>query len=289
MNGAEMAQRADANLAAYLAHLARTSGSGVVSERPGLLLFAGSHNYPGAFTNGVIRTGPGDPVTAVPAIEVLDAAADFFGRRRRGFVLWVRGAQDADLAAAARDAGLWQRPPPGGNPGLAIDHPVPEVDPPEGVTIRRVRDAGQRADYLRVVAATYGVGAVPLPVAEQILFSRASLDAPEVAAFVAYRGDAPVACCLVYLAAGAAGLQWAATVPAARGAGLGQLAFRAACNAGFALGARCAAGMASAAGTPVWTRQGMRVVTHYERYLGRPPAGSGGAQVSPGSGAVGSP
>lgn len=280
MDTAELLERGDANLAAYLAHLARASGSGAVGGGPGLLLFAGAHNYPGAYTNGAIRTGTADDLPLVPAADVLRQAAEFFGDRRRGYALWVRAHCDADLDAAARAAGLWQRPPLEGNPGIAIERPVPKAAAPTGVALRQVVDVGGREDYLRVVAAAYGVGELPLATVEAILFSRESLLAPEVAAFVVYRRQEPVAGCMAYVAAGAAGLLWSATVPWARGAGLVHLAVRAACDAGFAMGARCATAQASVQGTPLWLRRGFRVVTHYRRYLARPTVAGADHEVS---------
>lgn len=268
MEQRELIERGDANLVAYLRHVASAAVGGAVSEPPGTLLFAGGHNSPGAYTNGVIRTAP---AAAPPPLTVLDAAARFFGPRRRGFAVWIRGDRDADLEAMARSQGLWQRPPQQGNPGVAIDHAPTDVRAPAGVEIRRVDDEQGRRDYLAVVAAGYGVAEVGLPLAEAILFSVTSLTSPDVAVFVAYRDGAPVAGTMVYVAAGAAGLYWAATVPAERGRRLGRTTFRCAWAAGFAMGATCAVAQASAVGTPIWERMGFRVVTHYRRYLAGPP------------------
>lgn len=267
MDRRELRERGDANLVAYLRHVAITADGGAVAERQGTLLFAGGHNHPGPYTNGVIRTGTASP----PATAVLAAGEAFFGPRRRGYAVWVRGDADADLEAAARSAGLWQRPPLEGNPGIAIDRPPAEAPSPPGVEIARVHSDTGCQDYLRVVAASYGVDDAGLAIAEQIFFSLASLDAPQVAVFVAYRDGAPVAGAMVYVAAGAAGLYWGVTVPAERGRGLGRAICRSVVEAGFAMGARCAVAQSSAVGTPIWVRMGFEVVTHYRRYLAAPP------------------
>jgi GNAT superfamily N-acetyltransferase len=261
-----MVARGDANLAAYLRHLATSAAGGVVAEEPGLLLFAGGHNYPGAYTNGVIRCG----ALRRAARDVLESARRFFGARRRGFAVWVREHADGDLEAAAREAGLWQRPPLQGNPGIAIDHRLPDPVLPPRTRLHRVSTDAAARDYLGVVAAGYGVGDVPLQTMEAILFSLASLRSPRVAAFVAYRDGRAVSGCMAYVADGAAGLQWGATRPEARGSGLGTATFTAACNAGFDLGAACATGQSSAVGTPIWVRAGFEVVTRYRRYLASP-------------------
>jgi GNAT superfamily N-acetyltransferase len=262
----ELIERGDANLVAYLRHLACTAKGGGVSEDDGLLLFAGGHNYPGTYTNGAIRTNAG-----VAPAELIERATAFFAPRRRGYAVWVRDHADADLEEAVRAAGFWQRPPVEGNPGIAIDHPLPERPPLPGTEIRRVADEQGRRDYLRVIATGYEVGDVPDELAEAILFSLKSLDDPRVAVFVAYVDDKPVSGCMVFVECGSAGLQWGSTLPEARGTGLGKATFLAACNAGFDMGATCATGQSSAQGTPIWLRMGFEVVTHYRRYLAPPP------------------
>lgn len=267
MDQRELTARGDANLVAYLRHVAGTAAGGAVAEPPGMLLFAGGHNHPGPYTNGVIRTGaPG-----ASASTVLADAEAFFGPRNRGFAVWIRGDGDADLEAVARSRRLWQRPPVEGNPGIAVDRPPDDEPTPDGVEIRRIDSEQGCRDYLTVVAAGYGVADAGLPMAEAVLFSLASLDVPNVAVFVAYRVGAPVAGTMVYLAAGAAGLYWAAVVPTERGRRLGRATFRSAWAAGFAMGATCAVGQASAVGAPIWVRMGFQVVTHYRRYLASPP------------------
>lgn len=214
----------------------------------------------------MIRSG----AATLSGAELLDLAGGFFKGRRRGFVLWVRDHADADLDGYARSAGLWPRPPVDGNPGIAIDHRLPDRPIPADVELRRVVDETDRRDYLKVVAAGYNIGDVPVEMAETVLFSLASLAVPEVAAFVAYRDGQPLSACMAYVSDGSAGLQWCATLPAARGAGLGKTTFAAACNAGFAMGAECATGQGSELGTPIWVRMGFQVVTRYRRYLARP-------------------
>ncbi len=238
-----------------------------MAEPSGLLLFAGGHRAPGAYTNGVIRTSRAAP----GGDAVLAAANSFFASLHRGFAVWVRGDSDADLEASARAAGLWQRPPMGGNPGIAVTHPPDDQPPPAGVQIRHIHDEQGYRDYLMVVASAYGVAEVGPALAEAILFSIASLRSPDVAVFVAYADGVPLAGTMVYVAAGAAGLYWAATVPQERGRRVGRATFRAAWAAGFAMGATCAVSQASAVGAPNWIEMGFEVVTHYRRYLARPP------------------
>ena len=259
----------DANLASYLRHVAHTSDGGSVSERPGITLFAGAHNYPGAYTNGVIRTA--DPTVASPA-NVLEAAQAFFRPLRRGYAVWVRTHADADLEAACLDAGMWIRPPEIGLPGVAIDRAIEMPSYDSDVRMERIVDDQGRRDYLHVVSAGWNVDAMPVPLQEKVLFSLASLDSPQVAVYVAYLDDQPASGCMTYVSDGCAGLYWASTLPSARGKGLAKATFAAACRDGFDMGAQVATAQASAVGAPIWQRLGFEVVTHYKRYLAKPPS-----------------
>lgn len=256
----------DTSLTAYLRHLTVHAAGGTLAEQSGLMLFAGAHNYPGAFTNGVIRTGPG-----APPGELLDAAATFFAPRRSGYAIWVRGDADADLAHACRDAGLYERPPAEGNPGLLCRTPLPAPVVPPGSELRVVDDEGGAAEYLAVVAAAYGLGDAPAPVQQAVLFSTASVLAPEVTAVLAYADGVPVSGCSVFLHAGVGGLNWAATAPAARGGGLSRATFLACAAAAVEAGARTlVAAPSSQAGARVWCGLGFTPVTVYRRFLAAP-------------------
>jgi GNAT superfamily N-acetyltransferase len=260
--------RGDANLVAYLRHVAETSDGGGVRETAGVLAFAGGHNYPGTFTNGVIRIGA--TAQASPA-EVLATADDHFRPMSRGYVVWIRDHLDRDLEAACVAAGLFLRPPDEGLPGIAIDHTIemPPYNP--DARLERVQDEAAARAYLGIVAAGWNVADLPFELQERVLFSITSLNSPKVAAFVAYLEDEPVSGCMTYVSDGCAGLFWAATLPAARGSGLGKATFAAACRAGFEMGAVCSTAQASQMGVPIWRRMGFDVPTHYKRYLAKPP------------------
>jgi GNAT superfamily N-acetyltransferase len=263
----ERARLSDRNILAYQRHVTLTAKGGELLDEDGLLLFAGAHNYPGTFTNGVMRSDDG-----VPPEEVFRRADAFFGPRRRGFALWIRGDADADLEAAARAAGLWPRPPAEGNPGLVVDHPPPAGGRPD-LDVRAVADEVGRRHFLRIVGDAYGMDGAPTELVEAVMFSLESLAAPTVTVFLGYHEGVPVSGCMVFLDEGVAGLYWAATLPQARGRGLGTACFLAAWDAGFRAGATYAAAMGSAMGAPLWVGLGFEVVTRYRRYLARPRPG----------------
>ena len=236
-------------------------------DEDGVLLFAGGHNYPGTYTNGVIRTDGG-----VAPADVLERASAFFRPLRRGYAVWVRDHADADLDEAVREAGLWARPPVEGIPALAVDAPLGDVPSAPGLSIHPADDDEGRREYLRVVAEGYDLGGIDDSLAAAIFCSVESLRAPEVLVLVGRAEGAPVSAALAHIVDGDASIQWTATVPGARGRGFGRALFAAACAGAFARGARIVTAQSSAAGTPLWTSLGFRPVTRYRRYLARPPA-----------------
>ncbi len=265
---ADLHSRCDANLVAYLRHLATTAPGGSFDDSQGVLTFAGGHAYPGTYTNGVVRIN-----NDVPAETVMRRAQDFFRPLKRGYAVWIRDHADSDLEVLAQAANMFQRPPLEGNPGIAycggpIPMPVLDAD----VVIRRVDSDELRRQYLEVIVAGYGIEGMPFELAERVVFSTASVNDPRVAAFVAFVNDVALSGCMAFSDHGTSGLQWAATLPAARGKGLGKAMFIEANNAAMnEFGCDLIAGQASQMGVPLWISLGFEVVTRYRRYLAKPP------------------
>src|SRR5260221_9363984 len=157
MDRTEILERGDANLCAYLRHLAANAPDGSYDESAGVLTFAGGHAYPGTYTNGVIRKGDD-----TNADTVLERARAFFRPLRRGYAIWVRDHADSDLEVLVRQAGLFHRPPLEGNPRIAYSRgrlPVPDLGP--DVIMRRADDDTTRRHYLECFVAGYGIGGLP--------------------------------------------------------------------------------------------------------------------------------
>ncbi len=87
-----------------------------------------------------------------------------------------------------------------------------------------------------------------------------------------YVEERPAAAAVAILSDGIAGLYWVATLPEARGRGLGEACTRLAGNRAFELGARCVVLQASKMGEPIYRRMGYREVTRYRWYAKGPPA-----------------
>jgi hypothetical protein len=250
---------ADLSLAEFLRHLARFGGS--ILEQDGLLLFAGSHPQPNPYRNGVLRLDG-----RLAPDEVLRRADGFFSVRRSGYVLWTREHADDDLEQAARESRLVELER---LPELVLDDLPPELGPAPGIELRQAVDRRTRRDYLTVVANAWGNGAMPLEVAARVFFDPRSLDAPNVAAFVAYRDEAPVAGAMVFVTHGVALACQAATARERHGGA--ESCLHAALRVGFdELGARLSLCQGSALAADAWRNLGYAPFTSFGRYLSPP-------------------
>ncbi len=267
----ELLALADLTLAAYLRYLARYGGA--VSEQDGLLLFAGAHRQPNPYRNGALRLDP-----ALATDEALRRAGRFFGARRTSYALWVREHGDGDLEAAAVRATLRELER---LPELAL-HELPAYrPPPEGVELRRAVDRQTREDYLALVAAAWGMAAMPREVAARVFFDPDSLDVENVAAFVAYYDGLPLSAAMTHVSHDVALGCQAATIrrpkkgqklprpgPPGETRGLAESCLWAALELSFAeLGATLSLCQTSNLGAPVWQALGYRPFTSYARYV----------------------
>jgi hypothetical protein len=261
----------DVTLAEYLRYLAAYGGA--VEESHGLLLFAGAHRQPNPYRNGALRLDD-----TLRADEVLARANDFFSARKSSYALWVREHADDDLQQAAQAAGLHELER---LPELVLDR-VPEYLPPaEGVELRPAADERTRADYLDLVANAWGMAEMPRDVAARVFFDPASLEVPNVVAFVAYYDAQPVSAAMTLVTHGVALACQGATIrrpgpgqrlplpgPVGKTRGLAASCLCAALELSFQeLGATISLGQTSRLGAPVWLDLGFRQLTSYARYL----------------------
>jgi hypothetical protein len=262
---------ADLSLAEYLRHLARYGGA--IHEEDGLLLFAGTHRQPNPYRNGALRLDD-----RLSAAEVLRRARDFFASRTGSYALWVREHGDAELEAWAKREGMHDL---GRLPELVLDRLPPELPLPDGVELRQALDEKTRNDYLGVVAEAWGMAAMPPATAAHVFFDPASLDAPNVAAFVAYFDGVPLSGAMTLVTHGVALGCQGATIrrakpgqrlpppgPPGQRRGLAESCLWTALRLSFEeLGAWCSLGQTSTLGAPVWQGLGYRPLTSYARYL----------------------
>lgn len=253
----DLLEACDLNYAEALRELTRRAG-GEVCDLDGLLLYAAADPFP-ALQDGVMRT-----YGRLDAEGVLARAREFFARRERGFSVIIRAHVDDDLRAAATAAGMIQL---GDAPGMLLARRLPDAVAPEGITLRRVRNAADAAAFGAVMGAAYESLGLPSHIPVRRFAHTEVLVGPHIVAFLACVGDEPVAGAMTIVTHGVAGVYWVGTTPGARGRGLAELCTRAAGNAGFDLGARVAALQASPMGEPVYRRMGYIEVTRYPFFV----------------------
>lgn len=275
MDHARLNRLADVTLAEFVRHLTRAGEAGTVLEEDGLLLFAGAHPQPNPYRNGAIRVE-----ARLGADDVLARATEFFAARGRGFALWASEHNDEDIALEARARGLNALET---LPELVLKGLPEELPLPEGVELRETADEHTRRDYVQVVANAWGMAGLPQDLASRVFFSTASIDAPNVSAFVAYLDGVPVSGAMTLVTHGVALGCQAATVrrlprPPARPQGgvggrrgLADACLCAALERSYAdLGAEISLCQTSSLGAPVWRRLGYEPFTSYSRFFTPP-------------------
>jgi ribosomal protein S18 acetylase RimI-like enzyme len=221
--------------------MVRWSGGRIVEEE-GVLLVSG----PSAYLRVTIRVDP-----RVDGAAVVARAAEYFAGEPAGFIVLARrpGDEDIERAASARRfrEGWAERT-------MALTAAPSARDVPADVDVRLVADEGAVVDYGRVVAAANDDPGererAPL------LFHDETIVAPNIAAFVAYRGAEPLACAMTLVSHRVAGVFYVATVEHARRLGLGDALTRLAARAGFEMGAQAAWLGASEMGAGLYRRIG---------------------------------
>lgn len=253
---------ADQNIGEFIRHTSRAGEDSSILEESGLLLVAGSHPNPSPYRNVALRL-----TDTYPAADAIERADEFFAERGRGYVLWVRAHADRELDEIAQRRGLRLLEEPG-LPQLFREGCPEPGQPGPGVELKWATDDATRRDFLMVNADAWGMSGAPFDIIRSALFEPASLDAPNVAAAIAYVDGAPAGTCMVInYPFHVTGGYWGATAGWARNRGLHDLTTRAVFNAGFALGAKVAVCQNSPGAARNLERMGLRQVSHYRRYV----------------------
>ena len=176
-------------------------------------------------------------------------------------------------------------------PELVLDGLPEELPLPDGLELREAVDERTRRDYVKVVAQAWGISEMPHELASKVFFSTESVEAPNVAAYVAYLDGVPVSGAMTLVTHNVALGCQAATVrrlpaPPRRPAkamshrrGLADACLFAALERSYTdLGARLSLCQTSSLGAPVWRRLGYESFTSYSRYF-VPPRGGAGARA----------
>lgn len=217
-----------------------------------------SSGLPVAMVNPAYAFEPTDRDPAALVAEV----REHYGAVGLPFALYFRDDVTPGLADACAAAGMveyWQLP-------LMVLDPIPAIpEPPAGLRVERL-DAANADAYASVIAAGFEA---PHELASA-LFGRGLAAATEFVGLLGYLDGEPVATSAVFVGAGVAGVYNVATVPSARGRGVGAAMTWAAVAAGAEAGATASILQASEAGQPVYERMGYAVPARYRQFEPRP-------------------
>ena len=218
----------------------------------------------GAALNKVAVVGPS------PCLgRVLELAADFFGADSGGFGIVVEADAGQAIEAELRAAG-WKVFED--EPALVLSVIPPAPPMPAGLEVKRIRNADDRRDLLRVLVDGFGAptaegGTELSPEAfDSAAPSTACALDPEVALLLGYVGGKPVASAMLFRVGRIAGITGVTTIPAYRRRGLATALTWEALRAGAALGCTCATLAALGASYDLYRKMGFIHVCNHRAY-----------------------
>lgn len=245
----QVASAMEGNQVDHMTYLARMLDGATVRDESGLLLV--DSGLPTDTFNVVCRTR----LRPDEADARIASAIAHFREKPSPFAWWVGpGSGPEDLGARLVDQGLTRKEE---EQGMAMDlSRLPALSLPAGLTVRRVSNAAELADFAHVVSSNWE----PRDVHVAEFYARtmhASLGAGSpVRFYVGYVDGVPVATSECHLAHGVAGLYSVSTLKAARRRGYGMALTLAPLHDARDAGYRTATLQASTDGQPVYARLG---------------------------------
>lgn len=217
------------------------------------------------------------PLSVLDGSLVEDTIDYFRSRQVDIFTLWL----DPDLPEEERKQDLSGRGLhfEDGTPGMALtlDELPAELDLPEGLRIQEVTASDELEAWTRVFVSGYGLPLDWSPdffrlIADISLEQPVSLglsQEPQLLNYIGYLDDEPVATSSLFLAAGVAGIYNIATLPPARGRGIGRALTLAPLLEGKRLGYKAGILQSSEMGFGVYERLGFRHLCQMDHYYWR--------------------
>lgn len=253
----QMLARADRNMqVAWTEVVAAIDGSLRQDDSGAVML---SSRVPVALFNPTFVSGRvEDPEAAVATI------GDFYRRIEMPFVVYFRDSVTPGLAETCIKAGWIEHFQP---PVMVMDPIVSAPAPPAGLEIQVGVGPEDVPAYLAVLAEAFEA---PLELMEQA-FGPAMAGLPSFTAVLGHLDGVPVSTSGLFLVDGIAGIYNVATLPSARGKGVGAALTWAAVAAGAEAGATAAILQSSELGQPVYSRMGFSTPARYRQFEG--PAG----------------
>lgn len=226
-------------------------------ENTGALMLASGLPVPlfnPAFVPGPVE----DPDATVAAVS------GFYGGEALPFITYFRDELCPGLADACGRAGLIEYFQP---PLMVMDPITDAPEPPPGLEISIVDDS-TAPDHLAVLAEAFEA---PVELIQRA-FAATLAKTPGFTAFLGTLDGVAVATSAASIQGGVAGVYNVATIPSARGKGIGAALTWAAVRAGATEGETTCILQSSEEGQPVYTRMGFATPTRYRQFEG-PPTG----------------
>lgn len=220
---------------------------------------------PHPWYNGVVCTEPPGP----NADEAARASIEYFKAHNvAAFIWWF--APEIDLAGWAAHLLPHGFVHDQRTPGMARDlADLPAVDLPPSVEIRCVEDRETLHTWVRTFVPGYEASdAWVEPMFEVYAGLLLGAERP-MRHYLAYLDGKPVATASMFLGAGVAGIYDVATLPSARGRGIGSAATRVPLLEARGMGYRVGILQSSPKGLPVYERMGFRTVCQMEHFFWR--------------------
>lgn len=255
----DLLARMDTSLLAYWGAYAQTDGSHHAAFPGAHCLFA---PIPHCLFNSVVLTAD-VPASVEAAFADARRRVDDYGTP----VLWRLSAPAASdrLRAQLAGGGLERV---GSDPAMRMDMSVlPPAPPVGGLTIRRAEGRTGRHDWAWLACEAFELAddlRDPMARCEAAIPEDLFESQPR---YVGYLDGEPVAVSSLVMAADLAGIYAVATLPAARGRGIGTAMTLHAMTEGRRRGAQYAVLQATPMGRPVYERLGFAQVHAYETYL----------------------
>jgi GNAT superfamily N-acetyltransferase len=181
------------------------------------------------------------------------------------FVVCLRAGSDDAYVDVVTGLGLGRISDAPWLPGMALQ-PLPapgRVPAPDGIEIREVHGGRGVADHVAAVASGFGMD----PEVVGAFVTEAAVARPDIALYVGYDGELPVAAGLGMRVDRTIGVFNIATVEAWRGRGIGAALTMRVVDDGAAAGCDTAILQASPMGLPVYERLGFVTVLEYDGYI----------------------
>lgn len=249
----------DANMAAFWRPYGKAGASIFSGNEANFLVFTG---FPVALFNGVFVLQPDTETIR----KNRDAMQVLLSRDRLNALWW----QSPEADAAAADLSALGLEPAGETPAMAVELAQLPGQAPQvpGLRIIEADTPARRSQW----AALAGEGTFSSEFAPKLAALERQLSGAEYEAQRQYIGllnGAPVACSAMILARGVAGIYAVATLPAARGKGIGTAMTVAPLLRARDMGFHVGVLQSSSLGRPVYERIGFSVVAAYRNYLQR--------------------